>query len=505
MQASAGQSAATKAQATLKELAERAVARGGSDPAVQFEGDWLSWDRFHQAGRTVLQLIENSGADRQAPVLFIARNTPAAYSAFVALIAAGRTIRMVYSFQSGEAKAVYANSLHAGLIVASEEDFGEELLAAARRRGAAAIALSATEARALPGLERSTAPPGPDAPAEPLIEIQTSGTTGQPKRFPIGYAKALEAFVLRGSLGGAMESPADAPPMLLYTALGNVSGMIGALPALMLGMRIILLDRFGLDAWRDYVRRYRPERLGIPPAAVRMLLDARAPVEELASIKQLIAGSAPLDRDVQREFEARYGIDLLLAYGATEFLGTVASMSPQLIAEWGAGKYGSVGRAVAGVRLRIVDPETGEVLGPGEEGVVEAQVGIVGTDWIRTADLATIDEDRFLFMRGRADGAIVRGGFKLLPETIERALLSHPAIAAAAVVGVPDRRLGQVPGAAIQLSKGTTPPEIAALEEHLRVQLLATHIPVHWRFVEDLPRTHSMKTDRVAVARLFAE
>jgi long-chain acyl-CoA synthetase len=491
--------------ASLQELAAKALAHGGGDPAIEFAGEWLSWDQLHQAGRTVLRLIDESGADPRAPVLLIARNTPAAYSAFVALIAAGRTIRMVYSFQSAEAKAVYAEQLKAGIVIAGEEDFSEKLRAAASKRGAAAIALSAREAWALPGLERSTAPPDPGAPGEPVIEIQTSGTTGLPKRFPVTFAKAHEAFIQRGALGGALGDVGALPPALLYTALGNVSGMIGALPALLLGMRIILHDRFSLDAWRDYVRRYRPVRMGLPPAAFRMLLDADPPVDELSSIKVLIAGSAPLNRDVQREFEARYGIDVLLAYGATEFLGTVASMSPQLIAEWGESKYGSVGRAVAGVQLRIADPDTGAVLGPGEQGVVEARVDVVGPHWIRTADLAVLDEDQFLFMRGRADGAIVRGGFKLLPETIEHALLSHPAVAAAAVVGVPDRRLGEVPGAAIQLKRGVAPPGTGELEAHLRERLLATHIPVHWRFVDDLPRTQSVKTDRGAVARLFAE
>ena len=111
----------------------------------------------------------------------------------------------------------------------------------------------------------------------------------------------------------------------------------------------------------------------------------------------------------------------------------------------------------------------------------------------------------FVFHRGRADGAIVRGGFKLLPETIERALLLHPAISAAAVVGIPDARLGQVPAVAMQLKPGVALPSLADLEAHLRAHVLATHIPREWRFVTELPRNRSMKTDRLAVRRLFEE
>jgi long-chain acyl-CoA synthetase len=97
----------------------------------------------------------------------------------------------------------------------------------------------------------------------------------------------------------------------------------------------------------------------------------------------------------------------------------------------------------------------------------------------------------------------MRGGFKLLPETIERALMLHEKISAAAVVGIADRRLGQVPAAVIQLKPGVEPPSVADLETHLRDHILATHIPVEWRFVGTLLTTPSLKTDKSAVRRLF--
>ena len=127
----------------------------------------------------------------------------------------------------------------------------------------------------------------------------------------------------------------------------------------------------------------------------------------------------------------------------------------------------------------------------------------IGDHWIRTTDIGMIDEDGFLFLRGRADGAIVRGGFKLLPETIERALCLHPAVAAAAVVGVAERRLGQVPAAAIQIKLGQPVPEIADLEQHLRQHVYATHIPTLWKFVDAIPKNTSLKTDAAAVRQLF--
>jgi acyl-coenzyme A synthetase/AMP-(fatty) acid ligase len=97
----------------------------------------------------------------------------------------------------------------------------------------------------------------------------------------------------------------------------------------------------------------------------------------------------------------------------------------------------------------------------------------------------------------------MRGGFKLLPEVIENALVLHPAVAAASVVGISDARLGQVPVAAIQLRVGVVPPSAAELSDHLRKHVYATHIPVAFQFVKELPRTASMKVDMRRVRALF--
>ena len=194
-----------------------------------------------------------------------------------------------------------------------------------------------------------------------------------------------------------------------------------------------------------------------------------------------------------------------MSYGATEFGGPVAYFTADLHREWGNKKFGSVGPAWNGATLRVVNSQTGEVLPPNTEGLLEVIAPRMGPDWIRTTDLAVLDEDGFLFHRGRADGAIMRGGFKLSPELIENALVRHPRVAAASVVGISDPRLGQVPVAAIQLRSGQTAPSLAELTDHLRKHVYATHIPVAFRFVDELPRTVSMKVDLRRVRALFDE
>ncbi len=114
-----------------------------------------------------------------------------------------------------------------------------------------------------------------------------------------------------------------------------------------------------------------------------------------------------------------------------------------------------------------------------------------------------IDEDDVTSHHNLSDDAIIRGGIELHPEAIERALLLHPALSAATVVGISDRRLGQVLAAALQLKADADLPTVADLEAHLRKHIPATHIPVVWQLLDELPRTSTRAVDRLALRRLL--
>jgi acyl-coenzyme A synthetase/AMP-(fatty) acid ligase len=421
------------------------------------------------------------------------------------MVAARYTINMIYAFQAAAGIARDVGRAEAAAVVAGEEDFSPELLALVAEQGLAAIALTPTGAHFVAGAERSTALAAAGSEAGPQILVHTSGTTGAPKSVGFSYDTISRHIVGQNVSAAAAPAVVDeaTPPVLLTFPLGNISGIYSVFPTVLSGKRGLLLDRFTLDLWRDYIRRYQPAMPALPPAAIAMVLDANIPKEELACIKMIMTGAAPLDPTLQRAFEVRYGVPILLSYGATEFGGPVTLMSPDDYVEFGSAKLGTVGRPFAGAKLRAIDAETGEVLPAGEEGLLEVVAPRIGTHWIRTTDIGMIDADGFVFLRGRADGAIVRGGFKLLPEVIERALCLHPAVAEAAVVGVADRRLGQVPAAAIQIKQGVAAPDLGELEQHLRQHVYATHIPTMWKFVAAIPKNTSLKTDAAAVRALF--
>jgi len=450
--------------------------------------------------------VVEAGVEDAQTVAFVPRNRPNAVAAELGMIAGRFTINMVYAFQAAAGIARDVGKAGAVAVVAGEEDFSPELLAVVKEQGLAAIALGEMTAMLVEGAETSTANV-PRTGAEPQILVHTSGTTGAPKSVGFSYDTIAKYIVGQNVAHAAGTNTVDdsTPPVLLTFPLGNISGIYGLLPTVLAGKRAVLLDRFTLDLWRDFVKRYQPPMPVLPPAAISMVLDANIPKEEIACITMIMTGAAPLDPTIQRAFEERYNVPILLSYGATEFGGPVTLMTPDDHKQFGYTKLGSVGRAFAGAKLRSVDGETGAELPAGEEGLLEVMAPRIGEHWIRTTDIGLIDPDGFLYLRGRADGAIVRGGFKLLPEVIERALCLHPAIATCAVVGVADKRLGQVPAAAIQLKSGAVEPSIADLDQHLRQHVYATHIPTMWKFVDAIPKNKSLKTDAAAVRELFAD
>lgn len=491
------------AELPLHGMCARALASDPDRRAIELEGRWTCWGDMRAVAVRMEDLLEQGGVPSGAPVVFIPRNRPSSIAALLGLLGARRTVRMVYAFQSPAAVARELEALDPLAVVADAEDFSDEVWATLRTRGAAGVALSEGGVTCVEGMERARTATHVDFDAPPQIEILTSGTTGAPKRFGLEHTMVAKHIVGANKNFGPEGADDRQPPAFLYYPLGNISGIYTILPTLLRGHRVSLAERFSVDAWREHILRHRPERASLPPAGFRMVLDAAVPPEDLAGVRCIATGAAPLSPGIQREFEERYGLPVLLSYGATEFGGPVTSMTLELRQAFGDEKRTSVGRPIGGARLRVVSRATGECVPPGEEGLLEVVSPRVGPDWIRTSDLAVIDADGFVFHRGRADGAIMRGGFKLLPETIERALLLHPAVRDAAVVALPDARLGQVPVAAIELRSSANAPAVAELERHVRDHVYATHVPSAWRIVDALPRNASFKVDRAATRRLF--
>jgi acyl-CoA synthetase (AMP-forming)/AMP-acid ligase II len=337
------------------------------------------------------------------------------------------------------------------------------------------------------------------------VWMLTSGTTGPPKRVDLTYDMLARSVIGRDPEKAAAPTELRRGVAIVNSPLVHVGGVFRVLLCLAEARPFVLLAKFDLQQWADAVREHRPRAVSLVPAALRMVLHSDLTREDLAGVHVVTSGTAPLSADDADAFTEKFGIPVLTSYAATEFGGGVAGWTLADHQKFWRDKRGSVGRANPGARLRVVD-EHGVPQEPGQQGLLEvipAQMGdTAGAQWMQTTDLARIDADGFVWILGRADQAIIRGGFKVMPDDVKTALETHPAVAGAAVVGRPDPRLGETPVALVELrADAETEPD--ALTDYLRTRLARYEIPTEILITDAIPRTPSGKPDLTAVRSHF--
>jgi len=474
------------------------VALDPSAAAVFFDGMTFPWSFYSDAVADLASLLaEYPGAQRIGIVL---RNRPGPLAALIATLGTGREVVTLSPHLGDIGLEKDIVDLEPDVVVAEDEDWARDaVLASSKTAGAIALRTGADRALAVQPVPWSPSPSLRD-PGDIAVLMMTSGTTGRPKRVELTYDRMTAAFGAAGLVFDEAHEPRlRSRTDILWASLAHISGLYFAVAHVVEGRSVALLEKFEVGAWVELVRRHRPGYVRLAPTALRMVLQAEVSPETFQSVRAVGSGTAPLPPELGEEFEDRYGVPVLVTYGATEFAGAIAGWTLKEKKQWGPRKRGSVGRAHHGVELRIVDQETGDILPVGQTGLLEArgsQLPAAEGTWLRTTDLATVDDDGFLFIRGRADEAINRGGFKIPPSVIEEALAAHPAVDEASAVALPDARLGQVPAAAVTLLSPATEEE---LMQYLTGRLTRYQRPVAIKVVDQLPRTPSLKISRALV------
>jgi len=465
-------------------------------PAIEFEGAWSTWGELADTASRAAALVDRPGAE----VGIILRNRPASIGFLLGVLSAGGCVVTINPGRGRDRTRDDIASLDLGVLAGEADDLAELVPDGPRATTAAASALGRP-------VIITSAPEGQTAAGhayrpETAVRMLTSGTTGPPKRVDLSH-RTLERVLVGAK---HYESNRDETIRLrrgvaiVNSPLVHLGGLFRVLQCVSDGRSFCLLERFVVDAWSDAVRRHRPATASLVPAALRMVLEADLDPDDLSSIRSVVSGTAPLDPDDADAFTAKYGIPVLVTYAATEFGGSVAGWNLDDHKNHWAAKRGSVGRAHAGCALRVVDAESGQPVAPDVEGLLEVQARQLGNDaWVRTTDLARLDSDGFLFILGRADQAINRGGFKVRPDDIKAALERHPAVRGAAVVSRDDRRLGAVPVAVVELRPGVDSVATEDLLSHLTDILARYELPREIHPMETLPRTESGKVDLFAV------
>jgi acyl-coenzyme A synthetase/AMP-(fatty) acid ligase len=492
----------------LSSIVRKVLTIDPSAPALEFNKEWHSWGELTAIIDGIEAILVDNGIGRGTRIGGILRNRPQIAAVIVGTIINDRCV-VTLNPALPEAKLVGdIVSLKTPVIIALTDDWKRpEVREAARGTGALCIEVTTDSSNPVRVLFDKT---GSDfnADAEGVgIEMLTSGTTGTPKRIPLP-AKNFSKMVLDAAVYEKRDITA-APKLsqsvtIANTPFSHIGGIFGLFVTLSAGRKACMLDRFRVEEFVDAIQRHRPKVVGAPPSALRMIIDAKVPREALSSLAVFRTATAPLDPNLADQFYELYGVPVLQNYGATEFAGGVAGWTLSDFKAFGAERRGSVGRMNPGVEGRVVHPETGEPLAFGEEGLLELRAKHLGdgTNWVRTTDLARMDAEQFLWILGRADNAIIRGGFKIIPDDVVKAIESHPDILEACVVALPDARLGQVPAAGYRVRSGHSLTE-AELRSYLREKLTAYQVPAKLLQLDEFPRTPSMKPSQPELKKLL--
>jgi long-chain acyl-CoA synthetase len=484
---------------------------GGDLTAIDLDGVTLSWSAWGQGIDALSDLLEEAGLGTNNLIGLLGRNRLEQLSGFVAVLGSGRALSLVNAVRPVGLIAEEIGELRLSCLLGSRDDLGEPVIAAACDTGTMIVAIDVVDGSIrFSRLSEAGAGPFCARGEDTLVEIQTSGTTGKPKRIPM--AESSFAGTLNSSARNAAgqvdrrELKAKASPTLMFGPLVHTSGTINTLVSIFDIRPIILFEKFDAVKYRRALRAYRPKFAPLPPAAMKMMVDSDATREDFASVIAVRAGTAALPIALHDAFEEKFGVPVLTTYGATEFMGTAANWTLDAYRIHGKAKRGSVGRASTGAQLRIADPQTGDLLGANEPGILEVKLERIGAgrEWLHTSDLARIDEDGYLFILGRADDTIIRGGFKILASKVAEMLCTFPGIHDAVVLGVADDRLGEVPVALVEPYAGVE-VDPAAIRAWLKDRLNAYEVPARIHKVEYLPRTVSDKISKVDARRLVAE
>jgi acyl-CoA synthetase (AMP-forming)/AMP-acid ligase II len=467
-------------------------------PAIEYDEHWSTWGQLGAYARLIGSLISHAAAEHPRVGIML-RNRPAHVAALLGVLLGNGTVVVINPSRGDDRTRADLAALRLPIIVGESGDIATLVtpspqtavitigdLSGRPEIAAAAVAGDAESRR--PGV---------------AVWMLTSGTTGPPKRVDLTYD------VLARSVIGEDPENSTAPTGLrtgiaiVNSPLVHVGGVFRVLLCIAEARPFVLLPRFELQSWARAVRTYRPRAVSLVPTAVRMVLHSDLTREDLASVRAVTSGTAPLSAEDADAFTEKFGIPVLTSYAATEFGGGVASWTLADHQKYWQAKRGSVGRANPGAQLRVVDDD-GCPRGPDEQGLLEVKPAQLGpdADWMRTTDLARIDSEGFLWILGRADQAIIRGGFKVMPDDVRTALETHPGVAGAAVIGQPDARLGETPVALVELRPlGDAGP--AELTEYLRNRLARYEVPTEIVIVDAIPRTPSGKPDLAAVRAYF--
>ena len=460
--------------------------------------DWILFgDRWHTSGEIASRAaraadgLTSLGLKPGDRLVVLMANCPEVFVVYRAAWRAGAAITpLMFLLTAAELRHAITDSGAAG-IVASEE-FLPKVHEAISGLPDPPFVVTATQ------LETGDPAPLVDRDDSDLAALlYTGGTTGRSKGVPLTHHNmAWCGRAVRTAVSGDLTSQLLPLPLSHVFGLGVLTaGMFRDVPG-----RLVLMSRFEPTAWLELAERHRVQAGSLVPSMIQMLLASPLEEHDLSELVAVTSGGAPLAPEVRMAFESRLpGMLIHEGYGCTESCATI-SVSP-----YGRRRAGSVGLPVPGCEVSI-RADDGSQLPPDENGEVCARSpGIMsgywrsldnavdGDGWLHTGDIGHQDADGYLYIVDRKKDLIIRGGFNVYPVDVENALLEHPAVTAAGVVGRPDERLGEEIVAFVAVRGAVSEADLVA---HARLRLAANKYPREVQILPALPLTSVGKLDR---------
>jgi len=458
---------------------DAATRRFPDKPALVWEGGALTFAELERKARTFSQALASAGARPGDRIALAIGNHWTFAVALLGVWKLGATVAPLDALLKPAELADILADLDPALLVRRED----------------------VEALAPRPAKRSG--PGSDA----ALILYTSGSTGRPK----GAVLSHTALTLANeSWAGPVMALTSADVVLSTLPLAHSLGLNGALLApLLTGSTVALVERFAPDR---VVAAIRARRVTVFPGVATMfrrLLDSgELTTADLSSVRIAVSGAAPCPWDLAREWCERTGIRIVRGYGMTELFRPISYSASDTTEAPDA-----IGRAMPGVELLIVD-DTGRQVAGSETGelwikspsAMDSYVNapaetleVLVDGWFHTGDLATVSADGLVTIVGRKRERILRGGYSVFPAEVEAVLLTHPAVAEAAVVAVHDPELGEDVAAYVTLRPGTAaaPDELIA---HCRGRLAAFKYPRRLTVLDALPKSPTGKILKTRLA-----
>ncbi|MFG2825551.1 long-chain fatty acid--CoA ligase [Kitasatospora sp. NPDC048365] len=469
------------------------AARHPHAPALRLDGDTVRYAELAASAARIAGQLHAAGIRPGDRVALQLPNVPAFAAHYYGILHAGAVVVPMNPLLKAREIAHQLTDSAAALLLTWPADTAA---AAEAEAAGAQTGIPVRTAETLPPAPGPGAAPVDRAPSDTAVILYTSGTTGRPKGAELTHANlAANARVSATTLLGLGPGDTVFGGLPLFHAFGQVVGLIGAVRS---AACLTLLPRFDPAAALRLLERDRVTvLLGVPTMYAALLHHPDRDGYDTGALRLCVSGGAALPVEVLTGFEAAYGCAVLEGYGLSETSPVASFNHPDR-----PRRPGTVGTPVEGVEMRVLDPATGASLPDGEVGEIavrghnvmkgywrnpEATAEAVVDGWFRTGDLGTRDADGYFRIVDRSKDLVIRGGYNVYPREVEEVLYEHPAVAEAAVIGVPHPLHGQEVAAVVALKPGAA-AGADELRQYVKDRVAPYKYPRLVRITDALPK-----------------